>query len=497
MKKIIYIIVASSLMVFSVNAAPAKSAVKKTTAKSVKTTTKVAEVKPVARVVISPRTVSANEQRAIGLYQKALDNYNSKKYSSALTEVNQAASIIGHPTSRLAYLEAKIAYAMEDYKTARAACVTYFESNPCKDSGYEELSLMSAILNKYFINKQAEDERQAQLKIDEQQRKAEEKELAKKVENANIAAARENKKARNAALRQERIEKVNSALDEARAKNTRAAYQEFIDNYPFGRAHQTALDEMNAKWPYPIRTLNKKNKYGYTDKSGSFVIKAKYDNATEFQDERARVGLNGMYGYVDEKGNEVVPLIYKSAGSYSFGFAAVKEGKGQAYYIDKSGKKLANKEFREAKPFSEGYAAVADEYFKYGFINTSGDLVIANQYDVVGSFHNGIAYVGKKENGKFKYAYIDTDGELLTDFLYEEAKDFQYGTARVKKSGKYALVDNNGSQLCGFVYDFITEFRNDGYARARRENVDVLLDRYGMPWANVNGNMIQVKFKNN
>ena len=492
MKKFFYIAVASLLALSSASAATANKS--KASSSAAKKPTAAKTVK-VDRVVIEDRKLTASELEAVNLYMKAYDNYNAKQYTKAQNEIALAVSKLGSTNARLSHLDALAAYALGDYKSALASCNAYFASLPKNDAGYAEMQALQDQLNAYFNAKQDAEQAAAQEKAISFQQAKLQKENADKMEQANIAAARENRKARLAANREKRMAEVETALATARATNTRAAYQNFLDEYPYGKNHQIALEEMNKKWPYPTRQLNKKNKYGYVDKSGSYVIKAKYDNAIEFQDERARVGLNGLYGYVDEKGNEVIPLSFKSAGSFNYGYAAVKDAKGNAYFVDKSGKKLANKNFTEAKGFSESLAAVADDSYKFGFINTSGELVISNDYDVVSSFCNGVASVGKKVNGKYKYAYIDVDGDLVTEFVYDEAKDFQRGLGRVKRDGKYGLVETSGNPITTCSYDYITDYRNDGYARAKREGIEVLLDRNGLPWANVNGNMIQVNFK--
>lgn len=500
MKKIIYIILAAGLAIFSVSAANTTAKKGKST-KTVKTTKSVSakpvEQKQVERVVIKDRTLSSVENDAVKLYNKAYENYVNKKYSDALKELNQIDDKLGKPTARVAYLEAKIEFEQNDYKSALASCNAYLKSNPCKDGGYAEMEAMSSQLNSYLKAQQDAKEQEEKERVANELQAKQDKQLATEKENANIAAARTRKKELSAERRKVRMEKESAELEQVRSTNTRDAYQQFIDQYPYGKMHTTAVKEMNQKWPFPTRSLNKKNdKYGYVDAKGNYVVKAKYDNASEFVDERARVGKSGNYGFVDKDGKEVIPLIYKSATNFSFGYSAVKEANGDASFIDKSGNKLGDKNFRDAKAFSEGLAAVADEYMKYGFINTTGEYVIAPEYDIVFPFHNGVAVVGRKINGKYKYGYIDNEGELVTEIIYDEAKDFQRGTGRVKRDGKYALIDNTGAALTGFVYDFILDFRSDGYARAKRDNIEVLLDATGTPWANVNGNMIQVKMKN-
>lgn len=497
MKKFIYIVMAAGLMFagVSANAAPAA---KKTVSKSVKPAAKAtkapaARVKATTKYVFPTHTLSANEKSAVNYYMRAINSYNEGKPKTALQELDLCDKALGYASSRSSYLRAKICYELADYTAARTAAASYLNSNPVKDQGYAEMISINDALNAYFKQQNenkaaAEAEAQSAAAAQAAAKKAEqEKELA------DIAAAREKREEARKNM-SAIIDKVNRDLETARSKNTRAAYQEFIEDHPFGNARVTAEKEMLDKFPYPTRQL-KGIKYGYVDKNGKQIVKAKYDNALAFENDLARVGNAGKYGFINEQGKEVIPLKFKSASSFSYGYAAVKDETG-AYFIDKTGAKMGTATFKDIRSFSEGLAAVADSKGSFGYIDKSGKVVIDHQFNVAGPFSAGRAAVGKKEGKVMKYGYIKKNGTPLTDFIYDEAQNYQLGLARVKQNGKYGLIDYSGSQITVIGFDFITDFRADGYARARRNGVDVLIDRNGDTWSEVNGNVIPVKFKN-
>ena len=149
--------------------------------------------------------------------------------------------------------------------------------------------------------------------------------------------------------------------------------------------------------------------------------------------------------------------------------------------------------YNDAKAFSEGLAAVQNEYFKYGFIDTDGNEVIPCEYSTVSWFKEGLVAVSKKlENGKIAYAYINKSGAPITQFEFEDAKDFQNGIALVKRNGKFGLIDKFGGPVAECEYDYISNFNGEGYALAKKNGLDVYLDKNGNQWAKANGKFIKL-----
>jgi len=85
-------------------------------------------------------------------------------------------------------------------------------------------------------------------------------------------------------------------------------------------------------------------KFGYIDKTGSWVIEPRFDNASSFSEGLAAVSEDGEWGYVDTTGTMVIePRLW---GAFDFrggiarvGHAPVSLEGGTAYegYIDKAG----------------------------------------------------------------------------------------------------------------------------------------------------------------
>ena len=424
-----------------------------------------------------------SENRAKALYYGAKEDFDMNNYKGALTKVADIERILGKTNARISYLAAKSQYKLSDMEAAQAACKKYFASTPKKDPGYDEMLKMSEAINEQM---QAEAQRQA---AEAAARKAAEAEKA--IALALQMQMAEKRRAKDAEDQELRNKEESISFKETQNKNTQEAYQNFIYKYPYGKFVTQAKNEMQKKWPAPMRTL-KNNKYGYV-KNGQMVIKAKYDYASEFSEGLARVGKNGKYGFVNEKGKGIVPIRYVAASNFNYGLAVLKTVDNKCFFIDKTGNPSNENVYLDAKSFSEGLAAVQDQYYKYGFINTTGEVIIPHEYSVVSWFKEGIVAVGRSEEGKTRYAYIDKNGNKLTDFEFEEAKDFQNGVGRVKKNGKYGLIDKFGFPITSYEFDYISEFNvEDGLALAKKSNFDIYLDKEGRVYVKIEDKLMKV-----
>lgn len=444
----------------------------------------------VSLTIFSLSAQTFNDSKAKSLYFKAAEDYEINDYKGALAKIAEAEKILGGTNARLSYLTAKSQYKLSNFAAAQDACKKYFASTPKKDAGYDEMQKMSEA-----ITARIQAEAQQRAAEAEARRDAEAERMRKEQEEAHALELQMQLAAERRALDAE----MQAVLDaetarifkEVQAKNTPEAYQEFIYQYSYGKLTEQAKSEMQKKWPAPVRTL-KNNKYGFIDKQGKMVVKASYDYASEFSEGLARVGKGGKYGFVNDKGKVVIPIQYVAASNFNYGLAVVKTADNKSFFVDKTGKALNENVYQDAKSFSEGLAAVQNQYYKYGFINPAGELVIPYEYSVVSWFKDGIAAVGISEGGKTLYAYIDQTGDQLTEFEFEEAKDFQNGVGRVKKGGKYGLVDKFGSPITCCEFDYISEFAEDGLALAKKGNFDVYLDKEGRPWAKVNNKLVKI-----
>jgi hypothetical protein len=131
-------------------------------------------------------------------------------------------------------------------------------------------------------------------------------------------------------------------------------------------------------------------KWGYIDKSGSFIINPDFDDAGSFVDGLAKVRVNGKYGFIDLRGRRVIGLEFDDV-LYNFfrgGLPRVKIGN-KYNFIDRAGKIVSDQEFDDTRSFEDGLAPVKVGDLKtgrWGFIDTKGKSVIDPQYQWVKRF---------------------------------------------------------------------------------------------------------------
>lgn len=136
-----------------------------------------------------------------------------------------------------------------------------------------------------------------------------------------------------------------------------------------------------------------------------------------------------------------------------FGFCANAQN---VHYVLKPGF-----QYDRINSYSEQIAKVQIAVDSTGFIDRSGKLVfkINYSYSHTGSFHNGLASVSKRVDGRQKYGYINKKGQVVIPLKFTEAKDFSNNRAIVY--GDYWQVINRKGKTVLDNSLLMTEVHND------------------------------------
>jgi hypothetical protein len=216
--------------------------------------------------------------------------------------------------------------------------------------------------------------------------------------------------------------------------------------------------------------------WGYIDKAGEQVIPMKFGPGLisavgKFVDGIAPAlhghWSNGKYGYINKSGSFIVPPIYKTAGDFSEGKASVcrlkkrhKDKKDNIYpevdekyecsYIDRKGKVLFP--FRQYffGDFRNGLASAChrDTYYYFsqpscGFIDANGNMVIGERFIQVGDFTNGYARVSVSSKPNL-WGLINKKGDFVIKPIFTELGDVREGLISFKVgddfSGKWGYL---------------------------------------------------------
>ena len=208
-------------------------------------------------------------------------------------------------------------------------------------------------------------------------------------------------------------------------------------------------------------------KMGYIDELGHVVIKPQFTMAYAFSEGRAMVGVGvrppestdttgagvtlpnaASYGFIDASGTLVIPAQYDGASDFIGGLAPVEQGNKWGF-IDQTGKVVIPLSFDDVRFFSEGLAAV-ESGGKWGYIDLSGAFVIKPQYESrPGHCSNGLAAV--PVNGKWQY--IDKTGETVIQQAFDEATEFSEGLAAVRVGDKWGFIDPSGKMAIKLQFE--------------------------------------------
>jgi hypothetical protein len=198
--------------------------------------------------------------------------------------------------------------------------------------------------------------------------------------------------------------------------------------------------------------------WGYVDKTGEQVIPMKFGPGLisavgKFVDGIAPAlhghWLNGKYGYINKSGSFIIPPIYQAASDFSEGKASVcrlmnqRKGKDEitfdidkkyeCSYIDKTGKALFPFRQYYYGEFRNGLATACsrDTYLSFsqpscGFIDATGKMVISKKFVQVENFNNGYARVSISSKPSL-WGLINKKGEFVIKPIYSALGDVSEG----------------------------------------------------------------------
>lgn len=246
-----------------------------------------------------------------------------------------------------------------------------------------------------------------------------------------------------------------------------------------------------------------RDKAGFIDESGNFIIEPKYEMALGFSEGLALVKYKGKYSYIDRNGNFIIQPNFYRCDSFKDGLAWVMDVvKLKSNFIDKAGKikfserYYLNSKYNEglincdeeggwgfidssdrfiippiykyARPFFENKAAVllkntstrkATKKALYGFINKNNDIIIDPKFQGANiRFSEGLCAVGNNT-----YGYINQDGEIVIPYEFALGGHFNEGMAVIKPKGrnkKYGCIDTEGNITIEPIFTHIEDFQN-------------------------------------
>lgn len=245
-------------------------------------------------------------------------------------------------------------------------------------------------------------------------------------------------------------------------------------------------------------------KYGYIDSKGKVVIKPQFNQAKNFSEGTAVVGMrmNGTmkYGYINKSGSYLLKPQFDAAESLHYGYAVVSnyandkwtqgivDAKGsivakpiyematlsddltaRGYAVVQNGSQYAFVHLKSKSVSAFSYSSVTDvgSYIRISSIDSSGKelygiildngKVIEPKFDWIHYFDSVNGVLGMVEiNGKF--GLIGKNGSYILEPKYEEIRAFDDGMTQVKVDGKYGLMNADGRMVTGIEFEELGAF---------------------------------------
>ena len=222
---------------------------------------------------------------------------------------------------------------------------------------------------------------------------------------------------------------------------------------------------------------------GYINGSGQMVIPPQFLESHPFSDGLALVRkrkdprlTDSSPGYVNPEGEFHDIPGASMLGEYREGLARARFPSPRVFlgmswcFIDLTGSIALRTEYDDVGDFSEGLAWVEERVHflfvlisdTFGYIDRSGALVIPLQFESAGNFSGGLANVTLKG----KKGYINHKGDLVIAPRFDGVGPFSLGRAPVRIEGRWGFIDTSGSMVIPPVYEDARPFA-DGLAAVK------------------------------
>ncbi len=227
---------------------------------------------------------------------------------------------------------------------------------------------------------------------------------------------------------------------------------------------------------YKARIGNKSTEYKWgllSEETGAIVLPVVYDSISDFKDGLATVYQTYSKGTINSRGEMVNKAEYDFRMEYKVliwdkeeNLYRARKGTKPSDYkwglLDEKGNVIAPFEYDTIGRFIEGSAFVSKAIYN-GAINNKGEMVGRKSYNFQASKAPTEGLMPAKYKGLWGYA--DSLGNIVIPFSYDEAFNFRNGLAVVRLGDKHGAIDHNNKKVIDITFENISSFDEDGLAR--------------------------------
>lgn len=291
------------------------------------------------------------------------------------------------------------------------------------------------------------------------------------------------------------MSKGNEEPNDLFYKNLVAVYD--ADDDQWGYANKSGKMVIKAKYAEAYNfaecglalVCDEDGMYGYIDTNGKIVIKAKYAAASSFNQYDVAVVVDdeeGTYGVIDKKGEAVIKPKYAYIGEFNdYGTAPYQDEDGLWGFIDYKGKIVVKAKFDDVKNFNEkGIGLAMDDSGDWGVINKKGDWELKPKFDSVSE--NGFDQFNRcivgidSDDGNREYGVIDQNGKYIVKPKYAVISDYSEDGLAIfaNEDEEYGVINTKGKEVIEADFDYIAPFK-DGIAIAVDGRDVVIINKSG------------------
>lgn len=217
--------------------------------------------------------------------------------------------------------------------------------------------------------------------------------------------------------------------------------------YSDGKAQELPSDKMFYSFHNGLAKVKKqyggKERYGYIDSEGFFVIDPIFEEAGDFFGENALVTHRGKLFSIDKKGRKTSQKFIFTPENTTFsgeaGSGFMKQGDRYIFVRNDHGNYTPMPfSFSKVSTFKEGYALVTTTAGKLQYIRPNGTVAIElpENCTAAGDFSEGLAWICLGD----KYGFIDNLGRIIIDTVFSYTSNFNNGLAYVVFDGRQGII---------------------------------------------------------